>query len=182
MVSDSGKNFQEKREILQWSNSKARQRTVRVIWTTKRTLKQFQPESPSSSNMGNKDKDKEHSDSRTMGEGAESAFNAHQVAWDLSCERDAALSRQIAEAYTRETAKVTAHFQALLEESTTFSLQVALKWPLEQQTLSLWTPLTGLRTKLSTRDGNCGQERLDMPLKQWKSIQKRLKSHISTTG
>ena len=42
--------------------------------------------------------------------------------------------------------------------------------------------MTGQRTKLSTRDGNCGQKKLDMPLKQWKVIQKRLKFHTFTTG
>ena len=39
----------------------------------------------------------------------------------------------------------------------------------------LWTPLTGQRTKLSTRDGNCGQRRLDLPLMLWKVTQKSLK-------
>ena len=34
--------------------------------------------------------------------------------------------------------------------------------------LRLWTPLTGQRTRLSTRDGNCGQRRLDSPLMLWK--------------
>ena len=77
--------------------------------------------------MGNEDKDKEHSNSGTMGEGAESAHNACQAARDLSHERDAALSRQIAEATARETAKVTVHFQALLDERTTLSLAGSLK-------------------------------------------------------
>ena len=39
----------------------------------------------------------------------------------------------------------------------------------------LWTPLTGQRTKLPTRDGNCGQRRIDSPLMLWKVTQKRLK-------
>ena len=39
----------------------------------------------------------------------------------------------------------------------------------------LWTPLTGQKTRLSTRDGNCGQRRLDSPLMPWKVTQKRLK-------
>ena len=37
--------------------------------------------------------------------------------------------------------------------------------------LRLWTPLTGPRTRLSTRDGNCGQRRLDSPLMLWKVTQ-----------
>ena len=48
---------------------KASKRTVRAIWTIERNLKEFQPESPSNPNMGNKDKDnnKDHSD---LSEGA----------------------------------------------------------------------------------------------------------------
>ena len=48
--------------------------------------------------------------------------------------------------------------------------------------LPLWTPLTGPRTKLSIRDGNCGQKRLDSPLIPWKVTQKGLKSLTSITG
>ena len=39
----------------------------------------------------------------------------------------------------------------------------------------LWTPLTAPRTRLSTRDGNCGQKSLDSPLMLWKVTQKRLR-------
>ena len=46
----------------------------------------------------------------------------------------------------------------------------------------LWAPLTGQRTKLSTRDGNCGQRRLDSPLMLWKVMQKRLKFLTFTIG
>ena len=60
--------------------------------------------------MGNKDKGKEHSNSRTTGEGAESAYNALQAARDLSHERDAALTRQIEEAIAREMAKAHMHY------------------------------------------------------------------------
>ena len=67
--------------------------------------------------MGNKDKDKRYSEAGATGEGAESAHDAH-----LSHERDAAMSRQIAEAVTRETAKVTVHLQAILNERTTHNL------------------------------------------------------------
>ena len=48
--------------------------------------------------------------------------------------------------------------------------------------LRLWTPLTGQRTKLSTRDGNCGQRRLDSPLMLWKVTRKRLRFHTFTIG
>ena len=46
----------------------------------------------------------------------------------------------------------------------------------------LWTLLTGQRTKLSTRDGNCDQRRLDSPLMLWKVTQKRLRFHTFTFG
>ena len=57
--------------------------------------------------MGNP-KDKE--DSWIMGEGAESAHDAHQAAQNLSGERDAALTRQIPEAIAREIAKAHVHY------------------------------------------------------------------------
>ena len=48
--------------------------------------------------------------------------------------------------------------------------------------LRLWTPLTGQRTKLSTRDDNCGQRRIDSPLMLWKVTQKRLRFLTFTIG
>ena len=80
--------------------------------------------------MGNP-KDKEHSKSEAMGDGesatAREARNAHQASRDLICEREATLNRQIAEAIARKTAKVTVHFQAILNERTTLSLEGSLK-------------------------------------------------------
>ena len=46
----------------------------------------------------------------------------------------------------------------------------ALKYLQEQMVLRLWTPSIGQRTYLSTRDGNCGQKRLDLPLMPWREI------------
>ena len=80
--------------------------------------------------MGNP-KDKEHSKSEATGHWesatAREARNARQASRDLSHEREAALNRQIAEAVARETAKVTAHFQAILNERTTLSLAGSIK-------------------------------------------------------
>ena len=81
------------------------------------------------SNMGNP-KDKEHSKSEaTEGESTatKEARNTHQASRDLSHEREATCNRQIVEAITRETAKVTVHFQAILNERTTLSLAGSLK-------------------------------------------------------
>ena len=75
--------------------------------------------------MGNP-KDKEHSESEAMGDGESAttreAKNAHQANRDLSHERETNLNRQIVEAIARETAKVTMHFQAILNEMTIISL------------------------------------------------------------
>ena len=80
--------------------------------------------------MGNP-KDKEHSESEAMGDREYAAIrearNAHQASRDLSCERESALNKQIVEAITRETAKVTAHFQAILNEITAPCLAGSLK-------------------------------------------------------
>ena len=80
--------------------------------------------------MGNP-KDKEHNESETTGDGESTATkearNAHQASRDLIHEREATLHRQIVGAIARETAKVTAHFQAILNERTTLSLAGSLK-------------------------------------------------------
>ena len=60
--------------------------------------------------------------------------------------------------------------------------QPALRLLQEQKVSRLWTPLTGPRTRLSTRDGNCGQKRLDSPLMPWKVTQKRLRFPTSIIG
>ena len=49
----------------------------------------------------------------------------------------------------------------------------ALKYLQEQMVLRLWTPSIGQRTNLSTRDGNCGQKRLDSPLMPWWEIKRK---------
>ena len=84
--------------------------------------------------MGNKDKDKDkeqYGEPEAMGEGdsavAKVARNACQASRDLSHEREAALSRQILEAVAKETAKVTVHFQAILNGRTALSLAGSLR-------------------------------------------------------
>ena len=58
----------------------------------------------------------------------------------------------------------------------------ALKYLQEQMVLRLWTPLIGQRTNPSTRDGNCGQKRLDSPLMPWWEIQRKPRFLTSTIG
>ena len=50
-----------------------------------------------------------------MGEGAESAHDAHQAAQDLSHKREAALNRQIAEAIAFSMRKVHSAWQVALK-------------------------------------------------------------------
>ena len=139
--------------------------------------------------MGNKDKNKDQGDStateEASGDSITSPRDAHHANRDLSHEREArdtALAKQVVEAITREMAKAHAHYQALLNERGTAAMPTSLKMTSRALGFKVMDPLTGLRTKLSTRDGKCGQKRLDTPLVQWKVIQKRLKFHTSTTG
>ena len=117
--------------------------------------------------------------------GITSFRDACQAACDLSREREArdtTLAKQVAEVVAREMAKAHAHYQAILNERGAAAMPTSLKMTSGALGFKVMDPLTGLRTKLSTRDGKCGQKRLDTPLMQWKMIQKRLKFHISTTG
>ena len=138
-----------------------------------------------------KAKDKEHHNGETAAssETVTSPLDAHRDACqsnrDLSQDhkaRDATLAKTIAQAVKREKAKAHAHYQALLNDRSKPPFKPALKFLQEQMVSRLWIPLIGLRTSLSTRDGNCGQKRLDSPLMPWKVTQKRLKSLTSITG
>ena len=98
-----------------------------------RNLKEIQPESPSTSNMGNKDKNKDQGDSGTS-EGVTgdltSPWDARHANCDLSQEREArdtTLVKQVVEAIARETAKAHAHYQALLNERSSAAMPTSLK-------------------------------------------------------
>ena len=133
--------------------------------------KVYQPESPSKFNMGNKNKDKNQGDSAATegasGDSITSPQDAHHTNRDLSWEREArdtALAKQVVEAVAREMAKAHVHYQALLNERSAAAMPTSLKMTsgapgFKVMDLFDWT-------KLSTRDGKCGQKRLDMPLMQ----------------
>ena len=57
--------------------------------------------------MGNKDKDKEHSDAGATGGGADSAHGAQQASQDFSHERAAALDQMVTDAVAIETVWLT---------------------------------------------------------------------------
>ena len=108
--------------------------------------------------------------------------------------RDTTLAKTIAEAVAREThtiaevvaremAKAHVQYQATVNENRVHQpCQQPLKLLLDQMVLESWTPLTGQRTRLSTRDGNYGHIKLDSPLMPWKETERRPRSPIFTIG
>ena len=123
-----------------------------------------------------KDKNKEQGgEPATSTESITSPHNVCHTNRDLSQEREAwdtSLAKTITEAVAREMAKAHAHYQALLNERRATVIPTSPKV----------TSGAGQRTKLSTRDGNCGQRRLDSPLMLWKVTQIRLRFHTFTIG
>ena len=95
---------------------------------------------------------------------------------------DTALAKTIAKAVARETAKAHAHYQALLNERSATVIPTSLKVTSGANGFKVMDPFDWKRTKLSTRDGNCGQRRLDLPLMLGKVTQKRLRFHTFTIG
>ena len=79
-------------------------------------------------------------------------------------------------------AKAHAQYQATIKENCATTLPSTLKVILDRMVLESWTPLPGQWTKLSTRDGNCGHIRLDLPLMPWRETQRIPKSLIFTIG
>ena len=83
--------------------------------------------------------DKEHSKSEAPGYGESTATrearDAHQANRYLNHEREATLNRQIAEAITREIAKVTVCFEAILNEKSSLSLADSLQDDLQSSRL-----------------------------------------------
>ena len=109
---------------------------------------EFQPESPSNSNMGNP-KDKE--DSQVSGDGepttAKEARDAHQANRDLSHERDATFTKQITEAIAREMAKAHMHYQGLLNERSMTAMPTSLKITSRAAGFQVMTPFDWTKDK-----------------------------------
>ena len=130
-----------------------------------------------------KNKDKEHQDGETATstESITSPWDTHQSnrdhSWDREA-RDIALAKTITKAVAREMAQ----YQALLNNRSSAVIPTSLKVTSGANGFKVMDPFTGQRTRLSTRDGNCGQRRLDSPLMLWKVTQKRLRFHTFTIG
>ena len=78
-----------------------------------------------------KNKDKDHHDGETTASRTNSPWDGHWDSWrDLSQDRearDATLVQTITEAVAREMAKAHVHYQAILNEKGTATLQTSLK-------------------------------------------------------
>ena len=113
------------------------------------------------------------------------ARNACHAAHDLSQERearDATLARQVVEAIAREMAKAHMHYQALLNERDADVMSTSLKMTSSTLGFKIMDLFDWTMDKAIYQRWQMWSEKLDMPFRQWKMIQKRLKFHISTTG
>ena len=96
--------------------------------------------------------------------------------------RDTTLAQTITEAVTREVVKAHAHYQAILNEKGTATLQTSLKVSSGSHGFKVMDPSIGQRTNLFTRDGNYGQKRLELPLMPWREIQRKPRFLTSVIG
>ena len=82
-----------------------------------------------------------------------------------------------------EIAKDHTHYQDILNERDTATLQTSLKVSSGANGFKVMDPFNWTkRTNLSTRDGNCGLKRLDSPLMPWREIQRKPRFLTSITG
>ena len=95
--------------------------------------------------------------------------------------RDATLAQTIAEEVARKMAKAHAHYQAILNERGTATLQTSLKVSSGANGFKVIDPFDWTEDK-STRDGNYGQKRLDSPLMPWREIQRKPRFLTSIIG
>ena len=134
-----------------------------------------------------KNKDKEHQDGETAtsSKTITSPQDAHQSNRDLSWDweaRDATLAKTIAKAVARQMAKAHAQYQALLNDRSAAVIPTSLKVTSGANGFKVMDPFDWTKDRLSTRDGNCGQKRLYLPLMLSKVTQKRLRFPTSTIG
>ena len=93
--------------------------------------------------MGNRDKDKEHSNTGAMREGADATHDACHTSWESAT----TLDRMVAEAITRETAQITATFTDILNERTAVNLPETLKVTSRAAGFKVMTPFDRTRDK-----------------------------------
>ena len=157
-------------------NSWAEYRYKRLLRTfdNPRQFYCLQDQTTSNNKIGN---DK-HKDGETAAT-SETSRDSWDLSWDCEA-RDAALAQTITEAVAREVAKAHAHYQAILNEKSASTLQISLKISSGANGFKVMDPFDW--TNLSTRDGNCGQKRLDSPLMPWREIQRKPRFPTSIIG
>ena len=132
-----------------------------------------------------KAKDKEQDGETTASETITSPWDASQSNRDLSQDweaRDAALAKTITEAVAREMAKVHAHYQALLNDRSTATMQTSLKVSSVANGFRVMDPFDWTKDKSIYQRWQLWSERLDWPLMPWKVTQKGLRFPTSITG
>ena len=114
----------------------------------------------------------------------------HRTPTGTAAETSAGTMKQGTLPWCRPSLKqLQGRWQRLMHTTRLFSMREvqppfkpALKYLQEQMVLRLWTPFIGQRTNLSTRDGNCGQKRLDSPLMPWREIHRKPRFLTSIIG
>ena len=114
-----------------------------------------------------KTKDKEHQDGETAtsSETITSPRDAHQSNRDLSQDHDAwdaALAKTIAKAVAREMAKAHAHYQALLNDRGTATIQTSLKVTSGANVFKVMDPFDWTKDKAEKRYSSMNFSFLDL--------------------
>ena len=133
-----------------------------------------------------KNKDKEQdgettASSKTITSPQDARQSNRDLSWDWEA-KDATLAKTITKAVAREMAKAHVHYRALLNDRSTAVIPTSLKVTSGANGFKIMDPFDWTKDKASTKSGNCGQKRLDLPLMPWKVTQKRLRFPTSIIG
>ena len=79
-------------------------------------------------------------------------------------------------------AKAHVHYQAILNEKGAATLQTSLKVSSGANGFKVMDPFDWTKDKSFTRDGSCGQKRLDSPFMSWREIQRKPRFLTSIIG
>ena len=96
--------------------------------------------------------------------------------------RDATLAQTITKAVTREVVKAHVHYQAILNEKGTVTLQTSLKVSSGLHGFKVMDPFDWTKDKSIYQRWQLWSERLDSPLMPWREIQRKPRYLTSITG
>ena len=134
-----------------------------------------------------KDKTKDNGETTTSETNSprDTHWDSHQDTQDLSqhCKaRDATLAQTITEAVAREMAKAHAHYQAILNERSTATLQTSLKVSSGANGFKVMDPFNWTKDKSTYQRWQLWSEKARLTLMPWRETQKRLKFLTSIIG